>query len=223
MYLYQILGVEKGITSVVGSGGKTTLIDFMAKEMIKNSKVIITTTTHVYPFKQYETIEEFDEKKIKEILSEKRCINFGTLQSDSKMIAPSVPVCWLCEFADYVLVEADGSRNKPLKAHNESEPVIPHETDRTILVIGADGLNKPVSQVVHRKEIFCDIAKCEEKDIVTAKMIADVVNRENYGDVIYINKVKDKNRDEAIKLSKLLKKDTFYGALWEGKIYACNH
>ena len=46
----------------------------------------------------------------------------------------------LPESADYVLVEADGSRGLPLKAPASHEPVIPPESDLVIAVAGLSAL-----------------------------------------------------------------------------------
>lgn len=48
--------------------------------------------------------------------------------------------------ADYTLVEADGSKGLPLKAHAPHEPVIPPQSNQTILVLGAEGLGRTVAQ-----------------------------------------------------------------------------
>ena len=47
--LSDILDIKKGITAIIGSGGKTTLMIKLAKELSQKGKVIICTTTHIYP------------------------------------------------------------------------------------------------------------------------------------------------------------------------------
>ena len=49
--LTECLEIQKGITSFVGGGGKSTIIKKISEE-IKNS-VIVTTTTHIYAPKLY--------------------------------------------------------------------------------------------------------------------------------------------------------------------------
>ena len=60
--------------------------------------------------------------------------------------------------ADYVLVEADGAKRLPLKAHAEHEPVIPACAGRTVCMVGVDGLGAPVSQTCHRPQRFAQLA-----------------------------------------------------------------
>ncbi len=62
---------------------------------------------------------------------------------------------------DLVLVEADGSRQLPIKAPGPHEPVIPAGTDLVVGVLGLDGLGRPMDgQTVHRPERFAAITGC---------------------------------------------------------------
>lgn len=46
------LGVRPGITAIIGSGGKTSLMRALSRELsAKGSHVLLTTTTHILPFK----------------------------------------------------------------------------------------------------------------------------------------------------------------------------
>ena len=48
MNIPQALGVRTGITSIIGSGGKTALMERLAREL--PGSVILCTTTHIFPF-----------------------------------------------------------------------------------------------------------------------------------------------------------------------------
>jgi probable selenium-dependent hydroxylase accessory protein YqeC len=57
--------------------------------------------------------------------------------------------------ADLVLVKADGSRGRSLKAHREHEPVIPMDASLVIAVAGLDVWGAPLTpETVHRSELF---------------------------------------------------------------------
>ncbi len=58
---------------------------------------------------------------------------------------------------DFVLVEADGSRMRPIKAPADHEPVIPPETTLVVLVVGIDAVGGPVGEVAHRPELLCSV------------------------------------------------------------------
>ena len=45
--LYKLLGVQPGLTAVIGSGGKTSLLRQLAREL--PGSVIVATSTHIYP------------------------------------------------------------------------------------------------------------------------------------------------------------------------------
>ena len=55
MQIAPLLHIGRGVTAIIGGGGKTTLIATLAGELSKKGKVIITTTTHIRRPEQYET------------------------------------------------------------------------------------------------------------------------------------------------------------------------
>ena len=92
-----------------------------------------------------------------------------------KLAEPRVAFSDLVRLADYVLVEADGAKKLPLKAHAEHEPVIPACAGRTVCVVGVDGLGAPVSQTCHRPQIFAQLAGVSVDDAVTPEAVAAVL------------------------------------------------
>ncbi|MCA1785039.1 MAG: putative selenium-dependent hydroxylase accessory protein YqeC [Desulfobacteraceae bacterium] len=64
---------------------------------------------------------------------------------------------WHAGCFDWIIVEADGARQLPIKASNTHEPVIPSSTTAIIHVTGLDALNTPLDDHhVHRSAIFSD-------------------------------------------------------------------
>jgi len=57
---------------------------------------------------------------------------------------------WQRPSVHHVLVEADGSRMRPVKAPADHEPVIPPESTLVIPVVGIDALARPISDTAHR-------------------------------------------------------------------------
>ena len=47
MKLASLLQVGRGVTAIIGGGGKTTLMETLAGELSKKGRVIITTSTHI--------------------------------------------------------------------------------------------------------------------------------------------------------------------------------
>ena len=58
-----------------------------------------------------------------------------------------------------MLIEADGSRQKPLKVPAEWEPMIPSFADLVISVVGLDCLGKPICETTHRMERTSEFLK----------------------------------------------------------------
>lgn len=51
MQLGQALGVRRGVTAVIGAGGKTTLLRALGEELAgAGHTVLLCTTTKIYPF-----------------------------------------------------------------------------------------------------------------------------------------------------------------------------
>lgn len=219
MKFYEILGIKKGITSIIGSGGKTTLINTLAKELSVNNKVIITTTTHIFPFDDYCVLKNPTIEDIRKSLEKTNAVCIGNVSENGKFSKPDISFVELKRLADYVLVEADGSKNLPLKAHADFEPVIVKESDKTILVVGIDAVNKRVEDMVHRPEIFCDICGCKLTDFVTLEMLKKVIEKEHLADIVLLNKADSEvDIENASKLSKMLIQKTVISSLKKGTI-----
>lgn len=153
MKICEQLHIIKGVTAVIGSGGKTTLLRILAEEL--SGTVILTTSTHILPFAGIPLLVTDDIEQVRRALALHRVICMGTPAAEGKLTAPALPFSVLADAADYVIVEADGSKRLPLKAHASHEPVIPENTRKTVCVVGASGFGKPVEQTVHRPELFC--------------------------------------------------------------------
>ncbi|RLA82965.1 MAG: putative selenium-dependent hydroxylase accessory protein YqeC, partial [Deltaproteobacteria bacterium] len=70
----------------------------------------------------------------------------GRLPQQGKLLGiPPDLVTELSRISDYVIVEADGSKGRPIKVHGDHEPVVPPSTTLFTVVVGADGLGKPLS------------------------------------------------------------------------------
>lgn len=128
-------------------------------------------------------------------LSHRRILCVGTRIDGGKLSAPAIGFDELKELADYVIVEADGAHRLPIKAHAAYEPVIPKETNRTVLVIGADAFGLPISRICHRPELFANIAGVEIESIVTPEIVSRVITKERLGNCLFINKVEDEEKE----------------------------
>lgn len=201
MELARLLDIRPGITALIGSGGKTTLMYTLARELARQGRVIVTTSTKIYRPNILFTLISPGKADILSAFAHRKVLCVGAPGPEGKLTAPELSFGELAALADYVLVEADGSKGRPLKAHASHEPVIPQEANQSILVLGADGFGKPVSEVCHRPELFAKIANLREKDLVTPESLAKVLNFEGLSNRVFINQVET---EEALALAKNL-------------------
>ena len=188
MDISALLAVEKGVTALIGGGGKTTLMYTLAEELRRRGTVIVTTSTHIQRPEQYPVLTAADD--VAAALAEHGAVCVAGETAEGKLRAPALSFEVLAALADFVLVEADGSRRLPLKAHAPHEPVIPPNARRTVYVVGADGFGHPIRQVCHRPERYAALCGAAEDNIVTPALEARVLHAEGYDTGwVFINKV----------------------------------
>lgn len=223
MKLAPLLQIGRGVTAIIGGGGKTTLMEVLAEELSQKGSVILTTTTHIRRPAQYETLTDADEALVSAALSHSRVVCVGEAAEEGKLRAPQLSIETLARLADHVLVEADGSKGLPLKAHASHEPVIPAEAQRVILVVGIDGVGKRISETCHRSALYAQLAGVDEETVVTPQLAARVINAEGYGDRVYINKVESAADYEAAQaMANEFSCPVIAGSLHQG-VYVCLH
>ena len=166
---------------VCGAGGKTSYIKRLS-ESYKDKKVVITTTAKIFKPKKYtENIDlhSFDNDNI---------IILGKEYDDKKlMYAGDDELKKAIDFADIVLIEADGAKYYPIKIPNNEEPVIPEflygKIYKIVIVMGLHSLERKFKEVCFRYNL------CSEIDI---EKIVDLETIEYIADKYYINKLKNK-------------------------------
>lgn len=90
-----------------------------------------------------------------------------------------------------MIVEADGSKRLPLKAHAPHEPVIPPEANQTILVVGASGFGRPMRESVHRALIAAQALGVSEETVVTPELWAKFLNLEALHTRVLVNQAEN--------------------------------
>lgn len=222
MGLAEKLKICPGITAVIGGGGKTTLLRTLGEELAKKKRVLLCTSTKILPFSEVPCAKNNMElQRLMEHGIHLICAG-RELPESGKLTAPETPFAQLAEWFDYVLVEADGSARRPLKAHASHEPVIPAETDQTICVVGASGFGQPIADAVHRPELFARLAGASVEDDVTAEMTALVLKAEALHQRVYINQVETlSDLIEAKTLAALLDCPVWAGSMQRGEYFKC--
>jgi probable selenium-dependent hydroxylase accessory protein YqeC len=222
MKLSKSLELRRGVTALIGGGGKTSLMVHLARELGEEYTVICCTTTKIWPPAQLPVLPGDNAEEIRIKLEDQRVICLGIPNGQGKLTAPVLPMERLCELADFVLVEADGAAGHPLKAHAPYEPVLPDGRNQTILVVGADGFGRTVIEAAHRPERYATLAECGVHDIVTPTFAVRVMEKEHLHDRVYINQIETQSAKAAAgELAKMLTCPVVCGSLqkqiwWEG-------
>jgi molybdenum cofactor cytidylyltransferase len=170
------------IWAFVGSGGKTSTIFSLVRQYKK--PIIVTTTTHLslaeVQLGDYDWIMDDVFKFPEEIPNGILVITAGDNGAEkveglneNQMNQLSK---WALENKAPMLIEADGSRGKPLKAPADYEPAIPAFVNRVIVVAGMGSIHRPLTaNNVHRPNIFAELAGIEIGEIITARNIQKVL------------------------------------------------
>jgi probable selenium-dependent hydroxylase accessory protein YqeC len=181
---------SKEVISLVGAGGKTTLMFALARELRdEKGAVVTTTTTKIFPPLPSDLTHLFissDQDKIMDfILQNGTALSHITLASGKSEasgkllgVRPEL-VPKLIDLAPVlcVIVEADGAARRPLKAPDPAhEPVIPLCASLVIPVIGIEALGQALTEEhVFRSEIAAHLTGIALGDAITAEMIANLI------------------------------------------------
>ena len=148
--------------SVVGAGGKTTLIKALADEYdAVGKRVYLTTTTHIRKPNEhpvYYTDELSDTMQLCDFYPDENIIYVAAhdrnFSNDQKLTAPEAAVFQnMFHSGCPVLIEADGSKQLPCKVPAEHEPVILEKTDTVIGVLSSTAIHRTIKDCCHRPQL----------------------------------------------------------------------
>ena len=184
--------------------------------------MLLCTTTKIFPFHDLPCAMTAEE--LNSLRRELQLMCAGTpVPGTEKLTAPPVPMAELAAWFDYVLVEADGSAQRPFKAHASHEPVIPAEASQVICVVGASGFGKPIREATHRPELYAQLAGVSVEDPVAPETEAAVLQAEGLHHRIYVNQVETRQDLAAAEaLAALLDCPVLAGSLHRREYFTCS-
>ena len=149
---------QDDVIAFTGAGGKTTALFQLARQF--KSPVIVTTTTHLGTWQAafadvHLVLEHKDSYVSSHTNSNPKVVTLitGPAQPDNRLAAPTSTqmndIYRYCKAYRYpLLIEADGARQKPLKAFNDNEPSVPPFCTYIIHIVGLKGIGNPLSEEI---------------------------------------------------------------------------
>jgi len=186
--LIEILDIKrKDVISLIGSGGKSTIMFMIGREIYDSGRrSVITTTTHIHiPEEEFPPLilnedPQILKEDIRKILNENGQVLAAVSRTDEgklKGVSPEfIGLLSDMEEVDVILVEADGAKKKSLKGFKDDEPVIPASTTIALAVVGIDAVGIPLTdEYVFRKEIISNMIGLQEGDFITPEILANII------------------------------------------------
>jgi len=160
-----IFDIVKGdVVAIVGAGGKTSLMKYLAERITTaGMSPLISTTTRLG---KHQITDDYD---------------FLVQIKDNKALAPETDELKdKMTSYDITLLEADGAACKQLKGWREDEPVIPEFTTVTIGVLDITMVGQTATEEnVHRDELFTALTGLQMGEKITVQSLARLVNHKN--------------------------------------------
>lgn len=178
------------LVSLVGGGGKTTLLFALGRRL--GPRTVLTTTTRMArdqtggrPVLTAPT----DDELVATLDRSGPVLVRGADRSQPASSSPSAKTVgvdpatcdrWFHEVPgiDHVVVEADGSRRRPFKAPRVGEPVIPARTTTLVACVGAGALGRVIADACHRPLRVAAVAGCSPYQRLTPERLAAVLTSE---------------------------------------------
>lgn len=182
---------RREVVAMVGGGGKTGALCLLARELAAGgSRVIVATTTAMF-LRELAVVGPvvMDVGDGELIVGLRKALAKGRaagavcgLGKGGKVVGLSpdtVDGLWAEGLVDYLIVEADGSRGKSLKAFGPHEPQVPLATTTIVQVAGLDAIGNPLTdRYVHRAAVLAAALGIPLGSEVTARVFADGLRKQ---------------------------------------------
>lgn len=189
--LCQAIGLEGGgVVSIVGAGGKTSLMFSLAHEISGAGQSVLTTTTtkimmpsreqsrHVILTGSIHALVDNAKKLLKKsphlsAASSRQPTDRGKVNGFPAAFIDGIKQAGLFQ---WIIVEADGAARRPLKVPAEHEPVIPDISNWVIGVVGLKAIGKPLGpEWVFRHKEYASISGLSQGMPITPASVIEAV------------------------------------------------
>ncbi len=175
----------RGVLSLTGGGGKTSLMFQLARLLVRQGKRVLTTTTTkiFFPTPEQSTTVLIDTDPKMILAQAKSCLDVrhisaaaARMDGTHKLKGFNPEAIRIFEEAglfDWILVEADGSARRSLKAPADHEPVVPANTTVLVAVAGLEVLGcRLCEELVFRSELAGNRMQLSRGMIITEVELA---------------------------------------------------
>ena len=193
--------VPPALVALVGGGGKTTLMRALHDAGRRRAwRCVAGTTTKVYAA-QADDLPGF----------------LHQARTGDKLVGrepAEVDAAFESGRYDLVVVEADGSRGRRVKAPAAHEPPIPGAATHVIAVIGGDAINRVIEDVAHRPMLTAAVCGCGPYERLTPERAATLLTSERGSRkhvppgahfAVAVTRIGPRQRDYADELARLLR------------------
>ncbi len=184
-----------GVISLVGAGGKTSLMFRLAAELAAaGERVLTTTTTRIFRPRYDQSRRVLLAEGADEVLeraktlpgAERHLTAAAGVGDDSQKLVGFAPgvIDRLAAAGVFrwVIVEADGAAGRSLKAPAAHEPVIPGTTGWMVVVAGLAAVGRPLAgDHVFRPEVFARLSGLAPGEPIDAAAVAAVLGHPQGG------------------------------------------
>lgn len=183
MDIVSALGAERGLTCVVGAGGKKTTLYTLAPRI---QRAVVTATVRIPIFDSRMAVVHVTDDPVSAVRdADEWPIGVVPEREGDRYLGydpETVDALAAVDAADAVLVKADGARTRWLKAPNEDEPQIPVSTDTVVPIASARVVGEPLSEErVHRPDRVAAITGLEPGEQIGVADVATVLASEDGG------------------------------------------
>jgi len=189
--------VERPLISIVGGGGKSSLLFRLGEALAAaGRRTILTSSTRLFREQLQRAPMVYRHNGTWASLAayvrdyfaahDEPLLVVGALNERNDRVdglpADWIDRLWTLPAVDAVVVEADGSRNRPFKAPAAHEPVLPSRTTHLLRVVGFSVLGKPLTaDHVHRPALVAALSNQALGSPVTAETIRLVLSHPDGG------------------------------------------
>lgn len=181
--LFQALALpDRGFVSLVGGGGKSTLLLRLARErQARGLRTVVTTTTRILRA-QGEAAGPVagDLSALEAALARSltACAALPAPEPGKLAPPPQALLDRALELAGLVVAEADGAHGRPVKAPAGHEPCLLPRSAAVVAVAGLSALGRPLAEVCHRPELAARLLGVPRDALLTPEGLARLLTSE---------------------------------------------